>query len=112
MLYRTTPSFDFVRAAMKDYVGGTLEDFPERYRTLSPLSHISAKTPPTFMILGTSDRIVPTDQTSALGQALTSAGVMHEIYLLPGNDHGFDINWGGFGRQIARAKIEEFLRRP
>jgi hypothetical protein len=37
--------------------------------------------------------------------------VVHESHLLPGNDHGFDINWGGFGTQIARAKIKDFLQR-
>ena len=34
-----------------------------------------------------------------------------KMYLLPANDHGFDINWGGFGTQIARAKIRDFLKR-
>jgi len=43
--------------------------------------------------------------------ALTKAEVVHEIYLLPGTDHGFDINWGGFAAQIARPKIEAFLQR-
>jgi hypothetical protein len=43
--------------------------------------------------------------------ALSKAGVSHEIYFLPGNDHSFDVNWGGFGSQIARAKINDFLER-
>jgi hypothetical protein len=46
-----------------------------------------------------------------LDQALSKAGVAHGTYLLPGNDHGFDINWGGFATQIARAKIEDFLQK-
>jgi len=37
--------------------------------------------------------------------ALTKAGMLHEMLLLPGTDHGFDTNWGGFGTQISRAKI-------
>ena len=46
-----------------------------------------------------------------LDLALSKAGVVHETYLLPANDHGFDVNWGGFGTQIARAKIEQFLQK-
>jgi acetyl esterase/lipase len=111
MLYRSTPSREFVQAADKRYIGGIPEEFPERYRALSPLYHISARTPPTIAFQGTSDRVVPLDQTTTLDQALGKAGVTHETYLLPGNDHGFDINWGGFGTQIARAKIEDFLQR-
>jgi hypothetical protein len=30
-----------------------------------------------------------------LDEALTKAGVAHELYLLPANDHGFDMNWVG-----------------
>jgi hypothetical protein len=35
--------------------------------------------------------------------------VTHETYLLPGNDHGFEVNWGGFGAQFAREEIKAFL---
>ncbi len=108
--YRSSGSLGYVQAALKQYVGGTPEEFPERYGALSPVSHVAAKTPPTITFLGTSDRIVPEDQVQVLDAALTKAGVAHETYFLPGNDHGFDTNWGGFGTQIARAKIELFLR--
>ena len=88
-----------------------LRPSPERYRILSPLSHISAKTPPTIMLFGTSDRILPIDQATNLDWALTAHGIAHELYLLPGNDHGFDLNWGGFGTQFAREKVKAFLQK-
>jgi acetyl esterase/lipase len=110
MLYRSSPSRDYVQAAAKQYIGGTPEQYPERYRLVSPLYHISRQTPPTITILGTSDRLVPLDQAGMLDQAFANAGAVHEMYLLPGNDHGFDANWGGFGTQIARAKIRAFLQ--
>ena len=46
-----------------------------------------------------------------LSRALGQAGVAHETYLLPASDHGFDVNWGGWATQIARAKIAPFLQR-
>jgi dipeptidyl aminopeptidase/acylaminoacyl peptidase len=111
MLYRSSPTRDFVQTSDKRYIGGTPEEFPERYRVLSPLYHINVQTPPTITFQGTTDRVVPLDQASTLDQALSKAGIAHETFLLPGNDHAFDINWGGFGTQIARAKIEDFLQR-
>jgi len=109
--FRSSDSLEYAQAAMKRYLGGTPGEFPERYRALSPLTHVNAKTPPTFTILGTRDRIVRREQAELLDQALTRAGVVHENILLPGNDHGFDVNWGGFGTQIARARIKDFLGR-
>ncbi len=46
-----------------------------------------------------------------LTEALAKAGVPHETYVLPANDHGFDVNWGGFGTQVVRVKITHFLER-
>lgn len=53
LLYRTCKSPNYVRPLMKQYIGGTPEEFPDRYRALSPLTHVSAKAPPTITILGT-----------------------------------------------------------
>jgi acetyl esterase/lipase len=76
---------------------------------VSVLGAVGPGAPPTFTVLGQSDRIVPSNQATALDGALTAAGVAHETVLLPGNDHAFDLNWGGFGTQVARARIERFL---
>lgn len=111
LLYRVCPSTEYVQAAFRQYVGGSPEQFPDRYRALSPLTHVTAKAPPTITLLGTSDRLVATEQAELLNQALSVVGVPHEMYLLPASDHGFDANWGAFGTQIARAKIKAFLER-
>jgi len=111
MLYRSSPSRDYVQAAAKQYIGGAPEEFPDRYRLLSPLAHVTSNAPPTITVLGMSDRIVTMSQAELLNEALTTAGVPHEMCFLPANDHGFDVNWGGFGTQIARTKIRQFLEK-
>jgi len=111
LLYRTCQSPDYVRPLLAAYLGGTPDEVPDRYRVVSPLVHVDASAPPTLTLLGTSDRLVATEHATLLDQALAAAGVPHETYLLPATDHGFDTNWGGFGTQIARAKIRKFLRR-
>jgi dipeptidyl aminopeptidase/acylaminoacyl peptidase len=63
-----------------------------------------------MIFLGINDHIVPTEQARSLDHALTLSGVTHQTYLLPGNDHGFEVNWGGFGAQFVREKIKAFLQ--
>jgi acetyl esterase/lipase len=109
MAYDNGDSLSYGRAALDTYLGGSPAQFPERYRLLSPVSHVSEHSPPTLMLLGTRDRIVPLDQAETLGEVLKKAGVPHEIILLSAADHGFDMNWGGISTQIARAKILGFL---
>ena len=111
LFYGSSGSLTIVQNAMRQYIGGSPTQYPDRYRAVSPLSYISAKTPPTITLLGTSDHGVPTDQARSLDQVLRQAGVTYETYLLPGNDHGFEVNWGGFGAQFARDKIEAFLQK-
>ncbi len=58
LLYRTCESPDYVRPLTREYIGGPPQEFPDRYRLLFPLTHVTAKAPPTITILGTSDRLV------------------------------------------------------
>ena len=111
VFHDSSGSVDYVRDALKQYVGGTPREYAERYRLISPISHVGARTPPTITVLGQSDRIVPLAQAEMLSRALGQAGVAHETYFLPASDHGFDVNWGGWGAQIARVKIAPFLKR-
>lgn len=109
--YDESGSLAYAQDALRRYVGGTPTEYPERYREASPLSHITSDTPPTLTLLGESDRIITTDQALLLDGALTKAGVPHDTALLPATDHAFDLNWGGFASQIARAKVKQFLQR-
>jgi acetyl esterase/lipase len=109
--YNSSGSLAYAQDVLERYIGGAPAQYPDRYRVISPISHIHAQTPPTITLLGLSDRIVSADQAHVLDAALTQAGVEHETVLLPATDHGFDFNWGGFGAQIAVAKVERFLQR-
>jgi acetyl esterase/lipase len=109
-LYGSTGDRDDLDECLRWYVGGSPDEYPDRYRTASPLTYISPATPPTITLHGQRDHMIPVEQAQLLDDALNRAGVVHETCIMPGDDHGFDINWGGFGTQIARARIERFLR--
>jgi acetyl esterase/lipase len=111
LLHENTPHPVYIHAKLEAYLGGGPEEFPERYRLVSPLSHVGSRVPPTLTLTGTSDRLVPAEHGRVLDAALARAGVTHGLYLLPATDHAFDVNFGGLATQIARAKIADFLAR-
>jgi acetyl esterase/lipase len=110
-LFRTSGSRTYIDRALERYVGGTPSEFPGRYRDLSPVSYVSAGTPPTITLIGGSDRIIPAEQARILDRALARARVPHPTYVLPATDHGFDVDWHGLATQLARGVIERFLAR-
>nr|BBJ05190.1 hypothetical protein YBY_30390 [Marinobacter nauticus] len=95
---------------MRDYMGGTPTDYPERYQLISPLNHVDGGSPPTLTILGQQDRIVPEEQALLLDEAFQRAGAHHELWLIPAADHGFDFNWNGLATQAARQRVLRFLK--
>jgi len=94
---------------LRAFAGGGPADVPDRYRAASPVARVSGASPPTITVLGRRDRIMPADQAATLDAALARAGVARETLLLRATDHGFDLNWGGFGTQLARVRIGRFL---
>jgi acetyl esterase/lipase len=110
-LYRHSGSRGALVASVRQYLGGTPDQHPGTYEQLSPITHVSAASPPTLTVSGRSDRVVPTGQLHELHRVLAAAGVAEELFLLPATDHGFDQNWTALSTQIARRLIPAFLAR-
>jgi acetyl esterase len=95
---------------MDRFLGGTQETVPERYRLLSPVSRVDPCDPPTFLAHGGDDQIVPPKESELLAERLREAGVPHRLVGLPWANHTFDYFWGGWGSQITRSTLQEFLK--
>ena len=95
------------------FLGGTPSTVLDRYRISSPVNHVDADDPPTFLVHGGADRLVPLEQSELLAQQLQEALVPHRLVELPWANHSFDhtsdLSWGGWGSQIARSTLTEFL---
>lgn len=61
-------------------------DMMEKY---SPYNLITKSAPPTLIIHGDQDRIVPIDQSISLQSRLDSLGVENEFHIVKGADHAF-----------------------
>jgi len=108
-LYEGTPSVP-VQASLRQYLGGTPESQPDRYRDQSPVTFIDADAPPTLIIHGLHDTGVQLDESTGLADRLDAVGVENEVLLLPDTEHAFDAAFGSFANQIAQQRVTEFLQ--
>ena len=100
------------KLTLSNFLGGNpheSDELRERYVLASPLSHVFAETPPTFLIHGGHDQLVRDENMSFLDEKLKEAKVPHELIFIPYAQHGFDYNFNGFGSQIVQPSILDFL---
>jgi len=72
------------------YMNGTYEEGPERYEMASPIRYVTPKTPPTCVIHGTVDMLVPVHQSDWLVEKLRAEGVPHRYSRIDGWPHAMD----------------------
>ena len=65
------------------FIGKTFNEAPEVYREASPLQYVDKNSPPTMIIQGTSDELVPNSQADQLKEKLDSLGVPCVDYRFP-----------------------------
>lgn len=104
---------DYEQSIDKDselaFLGGTPEQYPERYQAISVPQTITSSSPSTLLIQGTSDDIVNRSSSTMLSEQLETFGVLHRLLLIPYTGHSFDNQVGGFATQIAEQVVLDFL---
>jgi acetyl esterase/lipase len=78
----------------------------ELAKAASPLTYVKAGMPPTIMIHGDADNLVPYEHSLKLRDALQKAGVPNELITIPKGGHGI---WPPDEWQRSFAAIEKFL---
>lgn len=96
-------------SALEDFLGGTLEEVPRRYDLASPVSHVDGPVPPTLLVTGDRDQIVPPAQSRLLARSLAGAGAEVRLLELPLANHAYDLAWGGVNTQTTRSVLGRFL---
>jgi acetyl esterase/lipase len=106
--HRDTKSTD-ARGMIETYLGGTPDAVPDRYRRNSPVTYVRPGLPPTLILQGARDSVVPAGQATDLAARLDAAGVPNTVLTLPATEHSFDGLYGGFATQISRPVLTRFL---
>ena len=94
-----------------DMLGGTPGELPERYRLLSPISHVGPHCPPTLLLQGTDDIFGLAPSVRHFHQALRAAGATSILVEFPHAEHAFDLVLPRISpvAQAATYDVERFL---
>ncbi len=98
---------------VKRFLGKSYEEAPKLYERASPLQHVSADDPPTLILHGTLDELVPISQADALAAKIKQHGVACEFHRLTGWPHTMDLaqTVNGFCRERMLVFFEKHLVR-
>ena len=66
-------------------------------RSISPINHVSPDDPPTLILHGDADKLVPIQQAEIIVERLKAAGIDARLVVKPGAGHG----WGGLDKDVA-----------
>ncbi|MBW6535227.1 MAG: alpha/beta hydrolase [Mariniphaga sp.] len=91
------------------FLGHSYDEKPELYRQASPISWLSELCPPTLILHGTSDTLVPISQSDTLKSRLDALGVPCEYYRVPLWPHAMDI--AKRVNDFSQKKMEAFFER-
>ncbi|MGW4379802.1 alpha/beta hydrolase [Kitasatospora sp. NPDC004531] len=97
------------REAAQMYTGGTPQQYPDRYREVSPTNDVRPGLPRTLLVVGDRDRSARPETVTGLGDALAAQGVDVRTEQLPFADHAFDDAYGSLTSQTSRQILLDFL---
>lgn len=100
---------------MRQFIGATPEQAPERYNELSSIQRVHAHVPPVLLLHGTADLCVSHEQAVAFHDRLITLGVHAEIELYQGKPHAWfnrEPDRTNTLRRMERFLVEQFALRP
>ena len=107
---RAQPGGDVdTRAIIGNYLGSPNEPALDALDSASPIRSIRHGAPPTLLVHGLRDHLVPVDQSERLAARLEQADVRHVLVRLPWASHVCDLNFVGPCGQITTYAVERFL---
>ncbi|MFG2994755.1 alpha/beta hydrolase [Streptomyces sp. NPDC048257] len=97
------------REAAEMFIGGTPQQYPDRYREVSPAHDVREGLQRTLLVVGDRDRSARPESIASFGDALEKHGVDTEVRQLPFAEHAFDDAYGSLTSQTSRQILLDFL---
>ncbi|MFO1094956.1 MAG: alpha/beta hydrolase [Planctomycetaceae bacterium] len=82
---------EFANRVTHEFLGKKIDDDLSLYQQASPITHLDAQDPPTLILHGTIDDVVPIEQGDELAAKLKELGVPYLYDRLPGWPHAMDL---------------------
>ncbi|HLN55276.1 MAG TPA: alpha/beta hydrolase [Bacteroidales bacterium] len=90
------------------FIGKPYKEAPDLYREASPISYLDKSDPPTLILQGSSDKLVPASQSVMLKNKLDELGVPAILFKLPLWPHTMDIVQRV--NDFTRLKMDDFFK--
>ncbi len=91
------------------FIAHSYQEAPELYREASPIQYLDKNDPPTMILHGTSDNLVPISQSDLLKARMDSLGVPNVYYKVPLWPHAMDVVQRV--NDYAQDKMTEFFKK-
>lgn len=96
-------------SAIAHLLGGLPDEIPDVYAQASPVTHVRPGLPPTLIIQGQRDRLVPPAHAELLSNLLRAAGVTNVLLRIPWGRHGVDSLLVGLTGPMIQYDVDRFL---
>jgi acetyl esterase/lipase len=90
-------------------LGGEMAEEPLKYVDASPVEFVRDDLPPTLLITGMLDSIVPPVHAESLANRLSAHNTPAVLLRVPWSRHAFDAVMPGLGAQVVQYNIDRFL---
>lgn len=92
-----------------DYLGGSIDEVPEKFKEASSCEFVNPQSPPTLLIHGHIDAMVAFEHAKRLTKKLEQNKVKYYFLDLPHSTHGCDYNINSPSGQLSTYAIERFI---
>lgn len=100
---------DMARGYADAYLGGSPERYPARYAHIDPALHIGPHAPPTLVIVGENDHLLPPHLAYRFAAKARRGGVDVRLVRFPYGQHLFDQATNSIGNQLVLGATKRFL---
>lgn len=99
------PGYPAVPFLLAGITGGTPDKNADLYKSSSPINFVTRHSPPTLLLHGGADNLVPVEQSKLLQKKLKQSGVKQDLVVYPDAGHG----WRGRNLEDSFNKVKDFL---
>jgi len=99
---------DIQKAILTRYLGGSPQQYPDRYAAVNLMRFIRPNLPPTLILGGDSDSVVPPAGAIAFTESATAKGADVRQILFPYSGHEFNTTYGSIPNQAILQIVTAF----
>jgi len=110
--YDLTTPYSQTQRLVTRFIGHSYKERPDLYREASPMSFLDKTDPPTLILHGTADNLVPISQSDSLKARLDRLGIPNVYCRVPGWPHTMDLaqRVNDYSRKQMSDFFEQYLK--